>query len=294
MNADIESACGEGKVAAVIVNWRQPHRTIEAVHALAKQTVPPAVVVVVDNGSGDDSVNQLRVALPSALLVARETNGGFGTGCNAGIELAISFGVDYVWLINNDAMPEEHCLERMLARAKIDPEIGVIGACIHEPKNTVADHSGCIMNPFSFNCKYTFSETEITASKYAWITGASMLLTSRALKKIGLFDTGYFMYWEDADICCRMRRAGLKLAIAENAVVHHEAGTSSNDIRLSRFKWHLESQVRWVVCNYSHKFYGIIVVYARHLIKSIATRDFNRLSMTVASLRKITVQYLSR
>lgn len=295
MNAGPESSkVVSANVAAVIVNWRQPQRTIEAAHALARQTVRPAVVVVVDNGSGDDSVNQLRAALPSALIVVRDTNGGFGTGCNDGIERAISMDVDYVWLINNDAMPEEHCLEYLLARANSDPEIGVVGACIREPKGTIADHAGCVMSPFSFNCRYTFSEAEINESRYAWITAASMLLTSPALKKVGLFDMGYFMYWEDADLCCRIRRAGFKLAIAEQALVEHEAGTSSNEMRLSRYRWHIESQLRWVVCNYSNVIYGICLVYSRHFIKSIQVRDWARFAMTAKSLKNNAIEVATK
>ncbi|MHB8949240.1 MAG: glycosyltransferase family 2 protein [Rhodoferax sp.] len=287
MNAGHESTeVVNANVAAVIVNWRQSQRTIEAVHALARQTVRPAVVVVVDNGSGDDSVNQLRAALPSALIVVRDTNGGFGAGCNVGIERAMSMGVDFVWLINNDAMPEEHCLEHLLARANSDPEIGVVGACIREPKGTIVDHAGCVMSPFSFNCRYTLSETEIAGSRYAWITGASMLLTTSALKTVGLFDIGYFMYWEDADLCHRLRCAGFKMAISEQALVRHEAGTSSNDMRLSRYQWHIDSQLRWIIHNYSNTVYGLFLVYFRHFIKSIISCDGARFVMTAKSLKK--------
>ena len=286
MNVGPESTqVAKANVAAVIVNWRQSHRTIEAAHALTRQTVRPAVVVV-DNGSGDDSVSQLRAALPGAVLVVRDTNGGFSAGCNAGIERAFSMGVDYVWLINNDAMPDEHCLEHLLARASSDPGIGVVGACIREPKGAVVDHAGCVMNPFSFNCRYTLSESEIAKSRYAWITGASMLLSTAAIMKVGLFDVGYFMYWEDADLCHRLRRAGFKMAISEHALVEHEAGTSSNNMRLSRYQWHIDSQLRWVVRNYSNVVYGVFLVYSRHFIKSIQVCDWSRFSMTVKSLKK--------
>lgn len=286
MSADPESRqLPKVNVAAVLVNWRQPHRTIEVAQALARQTVRP-IVVVVDNGSGDDSVNQLRSALPGEILVTRDSNGGFGAGSNAGIELANSMDVDYVWLINNDAVPEEDCLQHLLARACSDAEIGVVGACIREPNGTIVDHAGCVMNPFSLNCRYTLSETEIARSRYAWITGASMLLATSALKKVGLFDVGYFMYWEDADLCHRLRRAGFKIAISEQALVCHEAGTSSNDMRLNRYQWHIDSQSRWVILNYSNKFYGLFLVYFRHFIKCIISCDGARFLMTAKSLKK--------
>lgn len=282
LNAVSDSVFGGAmaNVVAVLVNWRQADRTIEAVHALERQTTHPTVVVV-DNASGDDSVHKLRASLPTVLIVLRETNGGFGAGCNAGIEHAMSIGAEYIWLINNDAIPADDCLELLLARAASDSKIGVVGACMREPGGAIIDHAGCVMDRWTFTCSYTLSEQEISENRYAWITGASMLLTVSALKKIGLFDVGYFMYWEDADLCHRMRREGFKMAISECAVVKHEAGTSSNQMRLSRYRWHLESQLRWVVRNYSGVIYGLVMVFSRHALKSMLNRDWPRLFMTV-------------
>lgn len=286
MSADPEITQGRNaSTAAVLVNWRQPYRTIEAARALARQTITPYVVVV-DNGSGDDSVSVLRAALPDVLIVERSDNGGFGAGCNTGIERAMSMDIDYVWLLNNDAIPEEHCLEHLLARAGSDPNVGVVGTRIREPNGTVVDHAGSIMSPLTFHCRYTLSEAEIAANRYAWITGASMLLSIRAIKEVGAFDTGYFMYWEDADLCYRLRRAGFTLVIAQQALVEHGAGTSSNQMRIKRFQWHLESQLRWVKLNYLIMTYGLVLVYLRHLIKSMLMRDWDRFFMTLKVLIK--------
>lgn len=281
LNADPESATiAQTSVAAILVNWRQPHRTIEAVRALALQTVR-VTVVVVDNGSGDDSVELLRAALPNVSIVVQDNNGGFGAGCNTGIKYAASMSADYVWLINNDAIPNQRCLEHLLAKAVNDPNVGVVGARIREPSGTIEDHAGCVMNPLTLHCQYTMSEVDIAANRYAWITGASMLLSMRALQKIGTFDESYFMYWEDADICHRLRQAGFTMAIAQNAVVEHLAGTSSNQMRLQRYQWHIKSQILWINKHYIFKPYGVVVVYIRHFIKSILTLDWRRFLMSL-------------
>lgn len=281
MNAVPESVLiAQARVAAVLVNWRQPQRTIEAVRALALQSVR-VTVVVVDNGSGDDSVDVLRAALPGVFIVTEDSNGGFGAGCNAGIEYAVSMNMDYVWLINNDAKPDQHCLEHLLAKTVNDQNVGVVGARIREPSGTIEDHAGCVMNPLTLHCQYTMSEADMSANRYAWITGASMLLSMRALQKIGTFDMSYFMYWEDADICHRLRQAGFTMAIASDAVVEHLAGTSSNQMRLQRYQWHIKSQAQWINKHYIFKPYGLMVVYIRHIIKSIFTLDWKRLQMSL-------------
>ena len=281
MNAESESATiAQASVAAILVNWRQPHRTIEAARALALQSAQ-VTIVVVDNGSGDNSVDVLRSALPGVLIVARDNNGGFGAGCNAGIHYAASMTVDYVWLINNDAIPDQRCLEHLLDKVVNDPNVGVVGARIREPSGTIEDHAGCVMNPLTLQCQYTMSEAVMAANRYAWITGASMLLSMRALQKIGIFDEGYFMYWEDADISHRLRQAGFTMAIASDAVVEHLAGTSSNQMSLQRYQWHMQSQVQWINKHYIFKPYGAMLVYLRHFTKSIMTLDWKRFQMSL-------------
>jgi GT2 family glycosyltransferase len=281
LNAESKSAgIAQARVAAILVNWRQPHRTIEAARALALQSVG-VTVVVVDNGSDDGSVDVISTALPDVFIVARSSNGGFGAGCNAGIEYAVSTNMDYVWLVNNDAIPNQRCLEHLLAKAVSNPNVGVVGARIVEPSGTIVDHAGCVMNPLTLHCKYTMSEADMAEHRYAWITGASMLLSMRALQKIKTFDEGYFMYWEDADICHRLRQAGFTMAIASDAVVEHLAGTSSNQMRLQRYQWHMLSQIFWVQKHYFFKPYGVMLVYVRHFLKSILTVDLKRLQMSL-------------
>lgn len=113
----------EHHTTAVLVNWRQPDRTLAAVAALRAQTVPPAIVVV-DNGSADGSLERLRAGLgDDVTLIAQAHNLGFGGGCNPGMRHALATGASHVWLINNDAIPAHDCLERMLEAARGDQRI---------------------------------------------------------------------------------------------------------------------------------------------------------------------------
>lgn len=271
-------------ISAVLVNWQQADRTIEAVRALERQSFPINYVIIVDNGSMDNSEKILKASLPEAHVFRNQENVGFGSGCNIGITQAISLGSDYILLINNDALPEKHLIQKMIFRIRHDSMIGVVGACIHDPTDNVAKHAGTVMNPISFTCRNTLSEVELNANSYSWITGASMLLNVTALKVVGIFDPGYFMYWEDADLCMRLRRFGFKMAVASDAIVEHEAGTSSNQIEIKRYSWHLTSQLRWVKTNYKIIAYGIFIVYCRHFIKSIISLNARRFLMTWNSL----------
>lgn len=279
----------ERKVCVVLVNWMQAVKTIEAVRSALNQTLKPKIIVVVDNGSNDDSIEKLKnefAGEETVRLLARHVNGGFGAGCNEGIEVAMSEGCEYVWLLNNDAKAKNDCLEKMIMKISADKNIGAIGSNIFDTGRNVSGHAACTMNELTLECNEVKNDDDINARKYSWITGASMLIRISVILKVGMFDQKFFMYWEDADLCHRIRKCGYKIALSKDAIVHHEAGTSSVKIITERYKWHLESQLRWIVKNYDHKRYGIIIVYIRHVIKSILTMNMNRLSMTLKIMMK--------
>jgi GT2 family glycosyltransferase len=283
-NTDMNTITNSPKVAAILVNWCKPDLTLAAVKALLIQSLPP-LIIVVDNGSEDNSFDKLVSGLPeNALLILRETNDGFGAGCNAGIKQALLLNMDYIFLVNNDAQPDMQCIEFMVTKILTNPSAGIVGARIIDPSGIVPDHAGTLMNGFTFTCHYSLSARELNQAKYSWITGAAMLLSARAIKQTGFFDQKFFMYWEDADLCARLKKAGFHFLIAEDALVEHTAGTSSFEISLKRFEWHLMSQLLWVSKNYKFKYFGRFLVGSRHIIKSILSMNFPRFQMTIKKI----------
>lgn len=268
------------RVATILVNWRQPLLTLNSVHA-ARNQCQSSKIIVVDNGSNDGSESYLQKHLPSDVeLISRNDNGGFGVGVNEGLKLAYLFGAKYVWLLNNDAIPEPDCLAKLITVAESNSEIGVVGARNIDPLGLVPDHAGLVMNAITFNCKYSMSYEEINSARFAWVTGACMLINLRILQEIGEFNPNFFMYWEDADLCCRFKKAGYRIGVAASAIITHQAGTSSNNIPLQRFDWHIRSQCLWVKKNYQPIAWGIIVIYLRNFIRSILNKDWKRLVLT--------------
>lgn len=283
MNANDEYAMGADvvMVTSVLVNWCQPERTLLAVDSLRKQSFPLQIIVV-DNGSTDGSAELLKARLPSGvILVVGTSNLGFGGGCNLGIHESIKLNASHVWLVNNDAIPETFCLERMMRVVLADCRVGVVGSIIKDPNGITPDHSGSVMNGMTLGCRYTLSSEELNNEKYAWITGASMLLNVAVLKQVGNFSSKFFMYWEDADLCARVKRCGYKLEVASDAVIYHEAGTSSNSVPLSRYLWHLKSQNLWAQRNHSSRWWAASIIFFRHILKSISSKNWQRLIGTL-------------
>lgn len=267
-------------VAVVLVNWRAAAMTLEAVERCFAQTRPPEQVFIVENGSGDGSAATLAQGLARygdrATLIVNPDNRGFGGGCNPAIEAALLAGFRYVWLLNNDAEPDPGCLAALLRAAAGHAEpVGAVGSFLLDPAGEHAPHFGSWMDPMTLACGAVAAAADL-ARPYAWCTAASLLLDARALRDVGGFDTGFFMYWEDADLNLRLRKAGHAVLCAADARVSHHAGTSSAAIPVQRYLWHFDSQRRFLAKHHSRPRRARAVLRAKYLLKALIDRDMKR------------------
>jgi GT2 family glycosyltransferase len=206
-------------VAVVLLNWRRWPDTVRCWESLRRLDYPALDIVIVDNDSGDDSESRLRERCAGSLVIQSGANLGFSGGCNRGIREALARGAELVWLLNNDATATPDALRRMVATALSDDAIGCVGAVLYSTDGTerIRTWGGGRINFL------TGRSIQLTAPATPdYISGASMLIPRRVIERVGLLDEeNFFMYWEDADYCFRIRAAGLKLAVAADAKVHH-------------------------------------------------------------------------
>lgn len=271
----------ENSVSAILVNWRTPEETLAAVAALRNQGPELRRIYVVDNGSRDDSVPRLRQGLADqslAILMTSQENLGFGGGCNIALASALNDGCKYVWLLNSDAKPEPGALTALLAKAKrLGGTAGMVGSCMFDPDHPHNDHAGNWMHPWRLNGGWVRTDRDISSHRYAWVTAASVLLSNDGLRRVGLFDPEYFMYWEDADLAMRLRLAGFAIAIAQAARVEHRAGTSSASIPVQRYLWHYRSQRRFITKYHQSPAIAVLLLRLKFLAKALLDRDWPRL-----------------
>src|SRR5947199_350495 len=114
------------KVACVVLNWNRWADTIECVNALKECIYPQLSLIIVDNGSTDDSLARIRSAHPKVLLLESGKNLGFAGGNNIGIRYALAHGADYVWLLNNDTTPAPDAVAALVAKALADQRFGSV------------------------------------------------------------------------------------------------------------------------------------------------------------------------
>jgi GT2 family glycosyltransferase len=210
----------------VVLNWNGWRDTVDCLTSLQALDYKNRHILVLDNGSTNDSLQRIRERSSNAEVIQLPQNLGFAGGCNVGIRLALAGGAHYVWLLNNDTKVHPGALRAMVQMAETDSRIGAVGSVIYDmsrPRSVLAWGGGRVSLWFGRSDHYT---AETSSRKLAYLTGASLLLRREALEDVGLLDEGFFMYWEDADLCFRLRKAGWKLAVASESRVWHKEKAS--------------------------------------------------------------------
>jgi GT2 family glycosyltransferase len=212
------------------LNWNGWRDTVECLKALKACKYRNLTVIVVDNGSNDDSVARIRAAHPNILLFESKKNLGFASGNNIGIRYALAQGSDYVWLLNNDTEPAPDALPALVAKALTDSRIGAIASICYyaDEPSTVQVWAGARVNLW---IGYGRNSTEPHPDEWFHsLYGASMLIACPAIEDVGMLDEGFFHYWEETEFCLRLRKKNWLLAAApESRVLHKVAASTGGD-----------------------------------------------------------------
>jgi GT2 family glycosyltransferase len=211
-------------VRIVTLNWNSYDDTARLLDSLRRLSHPAFDVVVVDNASTDGSLERLRAGFPEATYLSMPTNAGFGAANNAALRQALHENIPFVWLINNDAIPEPGALDVLLDRMQAVPEAGAVGGIVIDdaPSGRIQAWGGGQIHPWLGYVRLNASAAE----PLEFITGACLLLRTAALREVGLFDERFFLYWEDADLCFRLRKASWVLTVAETRISHKGSATT--------------------------------------------------------------------
>jgi GT2 family glycosyltransferase len=215
------------RVGCIVLNWNGWQDTIACLAAIEALDYGHRFVIVVDNGSTDQSVARIQEAYPGIQLLRAERNLGFGGGVNVGIRAALQAGAEFIWLLNNDTRPAPAALGTLVRKALAQPRLGAIGSVLmymNDETKVQAWGGGRV------NCwlgRATHAKTAREDGWFHFLTAASLLLRREALEKTGLFDERFFLYWEDTDLSFRLRAAGWGLGVAADSVVLHKVSASS-------------------------------------------------------------------
>jgi GT2 family glycosyltransferase len=222
------------KAAVVVVNWNGRHLLDACLTSVLEQQPAPDRVIVVDNGSNDDSMAYLQARWPRVVALDAGSNLGFSAGNNLGIRDAIAAGAEYVLLLNNDAQLMPGALGELVAALD---ESGP-AAWAAAPKILYRAHPEIIWSAggrfdwwrglsidrgWNERDRGQYDQPELLE----FANACCILVRSPIFRDVGLLDEGYFMYFEDSDLAARAGRTGARVAYRPAARVLHDVQGSS-------------------------------------------------------------------
>ena len=297
-----------GRVAVITINWNGWENTLACLDALHTSQGADWHLYIVDNGSTDDSLTNLRGLGERVTVIATGVNGGWTGGNNVGIERALASDAEFIFLLNNDAFVEPDTIATLIStfRSQAGPHAPVLGP-IHRGLNSSAyDFHTAEADPRTGipGWKPLSTGTEPPAlMETAYIGGAAMLAHRQHFEAVGLLDDRFYLNFDDTDWCMRVRSAGFPLLMVGSAVIRH-IGSVSIGGRSSPLQMYFMSRNRLLFaekhCTWSERLWLCkwYVVQARRLAKDGGsprwiTRLFAKTGV-IAAFRQGVADYLFR
>ncbi|MFP4082734.1 MAG: glycosyltransferase family 2 protein [Candidatus Aminicenantes bacterium] len=224
----------EPEISVILVNHNNKSHLKECLLALEKSSLRPCLeFIVVDNNSSDGSRDFIRDHFPLVRLIGNQKNRGFSAANNQGIRLSKG---DFILFLNPDTLPYAQSLNLMLQEIKSNPRVGAVGPALIKGENKFQVSFGsrvnfwkeflqrCFLNPYH----RTILKRSRKKKEVGWLSGACLLVRKDILDREDFFDENFFLYFEDIDLCLRMRKKGWKLIYLPQARVFHREGASTS------------------------------------------------------------------
>ncbi|MBI5458139.1 glycosyltransferase family 2 protein [Methanobacterium sp.] len=326
------------RVSIVILNWNGWEDTIECLESLFQINYPNFDVILVDNASGDDSLEKIKKYCSGNLkvesgffkynpenkpinlleytkefddpkvhmkkentnrdqliLIKNDKNVGFPGGNNIGMKFALKFfNPDYILLLNNDTVVEKNFLGELVRNGDSEGDIGILGPKIYfYDKPNIIWSSGCEIS-WKLSRGIQIGTNELDNGQYdtkkqvEYVSGSAFLIKSEVIKKIGLMDENYFLYFEESDWTLRTNKRGYNTLYVPQSKIWHKISRSGGGISNPIGLYYI-TRNRWIFMNKwaSNKDYIIFIIY--QIISAIIFPIF--LSIYYANLKLFKAYY---
>lgn len=216
----------------ILVNYKSYKDTIECIESLRSVNYDNFKVVIIENGSNDESYEIIKKKCRDEIIIKSENNLGFAGGNNLGIEIAMRDGAEYILLLNNDTTVEPDFLTHLKEAFNYGKNVGIVGCKINYYKNkNIINYGGgeIVWNKFTtvfFDTDKVDTNDDLI-KEITFISGCAMMISRSAIEKIGMLDDSYFMYYEDTDYCARATQSGFKLLYQPKSKIYHKISSSS-------------------------------------------------------------------
>lgn len=257
VGADAEFGVLMSRIGVAVVS----HNTCALLRAClaSAQADGAAEIVVVDTGSADDSVAMVRAEFPGATLLEAPGNVGYGAAANLALSRCTA---GFVLLLNADTVLHPGALAALAHHLACHPEVAIVGPRLLNPDGTL--QPSCF--PFPGTAGWLVENDPLVrlagllpplrrrllhfspptvATRVPWVLGAALAIRRQAFEQVGGFDPAFFMYFEEVDLCRRLRDAGWEIHHQPAARSTHVGGASTRQVQARMRVAHHRSALRY-------------------------------------------------
>ena len=245
-----QSENDQPSVCIVLLNWNGWQDTLKCISSLRCMEYRNWHVVVVDNGSSDDSVRRIKDAFPEVPILETSKNLGFAAGNNVGLRFALKSGAAYVFVLNNDTTVFPNTVSEFVEFAEKHPEAALMGPRIdrRDPRREWPVRRK--LDLVTLLCAYTplrrlvacipvirgvFYSTKSQPSVVQFLPGSALFFRAAAFEKVGLFDESTFLDYEELIMAEKLRSASLSVYFVPQAKIWHRGSASASGLRAKRY-----------------------------------------------------------
>ena len=268
-------------ITIVVLNWNGADDTLRCLESLGRLNGERPNILVVDNGSEDDSVPRIREAinglsqkgdlvlelLEGALpeekvfegervifgLIKGASNLGFGGGVNLGLRVALRDPrMTAAWILNNDTVVDQDAIKALRSTLDKEPNSGIVGSTLlYLDQPDLIQAVGGRYNPWLGTTSHVLGHkpyskklcAAVDPRTFDYIVGASLCIRREVLERVGLLSEDYFLYFEELDYVERMKRLmpDRRLGYAAESLVYHKEGGSTGSTNLGGKKTHVST-----------------------------------------------------
>ncbi len=212
--------------------WKRLNKCLDALDSFSGKNFK-AEVIVVDNNSGEETIYKTEDRFPKFRFIYNEANGGFANGCNLGAQFAEG---DFLLFLNPDTIAVESAIEKLLNTAQQNPWFGIVSCRqVNDmgKESTAYGQFPSVLNLTGFQRALFGQSKREEGSRMPdisfpdWVSGSVLLIRHEIFKRLGGFDEDFWMYFEDVDLCRRVRNIDSEIAFCRNITIEHNHGGSS-------------------------------------------------------------------
>ena len=236
-------------IYVVVLNCNNYTDTRECIESIRQSLYPIDRIILVDNGSRDNSIEKLEENYRQSSkleIIRNRINEGFARGVNVGIRRALDDGAEYILLVNNDAIIDMECVTKLCKIAERSDDVGIVGPRIfYFTDNERIWQGGGYFSKLKSGIispeknRLAKQCADVKEREVAFLSGCVMLVRRMVFERIGLFNEDLFIYEEDVEFCLRARTAGFRISYVPSARAWHKINNIVKDRTSSFVLYHL-------------------------------------------------------